>query len=200
MAFLFETLFTFTINQKLNMGDFKTALAITGRNEGGYSDNPNDRGSETYAGISRKFWPNLKMWPLIDEIKTRYKSANDINSAIKASPYPFEQYINDFYKVNFWDVNRLDEIHDQQICDTVYDFGVNSGVVQAAKFLQRSVGVKDDGQIGTGTLTAVNNANAKTVHNNFNQLRKDFYITLANKPGQSQFLKSWLSRLKPYKP
>jgi lysozyme family protein len=37
----------------------------------------------------------------------------------------------------------------------VFDGAVNSGVGQAAKWLQRAVGVKDDGIIGQGTLAAV---------------------------------------------
>ena len=39
------------------MGDFKTSLARTLRWEGGYSDDPVDRGGETYRGISRKNFP-----------------------------------------------------------------------------------------------------------------------------------------------
>ena len=37
----------------------------------------------------------------------------------------------------------------------VFDFAVNSGVSRSAKYLQRIVGVAQDGVIGNGTLAAV---------------------------------------------
>jgi lysozyme family protein len=39
------------------MTDFNQAFKITMNNEGGFSDNVNDRGGETWRGIARNFWP-----------------------------------------------------------------------------------------------------------------------------------------------
>jgi lysozyme family protein len=180
------------------MASFEIAEAITGRNEGGYANNPSDTGGETYAGIARNHWPKWQGWKYIDEIKTRWKTSKDINSAIKGSPYPFEVWISDFYKKNFWDVLKLDLVNDQQLANSVYDFGVNSGTSRSAKFLQQSAGVKDDGIIGNQTLHAVNSADRKVIYYDFNKRREAFYKSIA-KGNQAQFLKSWLSRLKPYK-
>lgn len=181
------------------MAKFETAEAITGRNEGGYANNPADRGGETYAGIARNFWPAWKGWVRIDEIKRDYgKSAATINRFAKADPI-LTRMISDFYKANFWDVNRLDQFKDQQLANTVYDFGVNSGVMKAAVTLQEVLGVSQDGKIGPITIAQANAGNPKAIHTAYNCLREKYYRKLAEKPSQAQFLKSWLSRLKPYK-
>lgn len=180
------------------MAKFEIAEAITGRNEGGYANDPADRGGETYAGIARKFWPNWSGWKRIDFIKDNYgKSAATINNYAR-NDKELSKEISSFYKVNFWDVNNLDQFTDQQIANTIYDFGVNSGTGRAAKELQNILGVIQDGKIGPKTIAQVNSGNFKAVHAAYNCRRKEFYEGLAKKPSQAKFLKSWLSRLKPY--
>lgn len=48
------------------MADFKTAYDITSGLEGGYVNDTNDLGQETYKGISRRFWPHWDGWQHID--------------------------------------------------------------------------------------------------------------------------------------
>lgn len=176
------------------MANFEQALKITANNEGGYSNDTNDHGGETMRGIARKYWPNWPGWKIVDEFKGQPKFISIINSS---------QAIKDlaatFYKQNFWDVNKLDQINDQQLANSVYDFGVNAGVGTAAKTLQRAVGITADGIIGSGTLQAVNSANAENLYNTFNSDRKSYYGTIiARDPSQKAFQHSWLSRIKPY--
>ena len=180
------------------MADFLTAYKITNNNEGGYSNNPYDSGGETYAGISRNNWPNWEGWSHIDEIKTRWDSIKNINTAIQISPYPFPAWIQQFYKQNFWDPLQLDSVNDQQIANAVYDFGVNAGIDRSAKFIQHATNVPVDGIIGGMTLRAINTNNPQVTLGLFNHNREDFYKSLSQKPGQHQFLASWLSRIKPY--
>lgn len=180
------------------MAKFEIAEAITGRNEGGYANNPADRGGETYAGIARKFWPNWKGWIQIDMIKRVYgKSASVINKEAKRD-LQLHRDISAFYKANFWDANNLDKFNDQQIANSVYDFGVNAGVKKAAKTLQQVIGVMDDGIIGNETLTKLHSLRPMPVHVSYNKSRREYYERLAQNPTQHQFLISWLSRLKPY--
>ena len=179
------------------MADFLTAFKITGINEGGYAFNHNDAGKETYCGIARKFWPNWAGWPIIDEAKTHVDNVIGLDMMLSKNSN-IQSMIDNFYKQNFWDVNKLDLINDQQLANNIYDFGVNSGTGEAAKTLQLNAGVTQDGIIGTQTLNTVNNYNAEAIYNAYNNSRKLFYIELSKKPGQLQFLNSWLSRLKPY--
>lgn len=180
------------------MANFEIAESITGRNEGGYANNPADNGGETYAGIARNHWPKWEGWSIIDNIKKHFgNTAKAININAK-SDHRLNLLISQFYKKNFWDPLKLDLVNDQQLANSVYDFGVNSGTSRSAKYLQLSAGVKDDGIIGKQTLAAVNSADRKVIYYDFNKRRETFYKSIA-KGNQAQFLKSWLSRLKPYK-
>jgi len=181
------------------MAKFEIAEHLTGRNEGGYAFDKADRGGETIQGVARNFWPSWKGWKTIDLIKsTKGKSASIINLNTK-NDKEFQKLVSDFYKSNFWDVNRLDNFNDQQLANSVYDFGVNSGTGRAAKFLQEILGVSVDGEIGPKTLAQLNVGNFKAIHAAYNCKRKAFYEGLAKNPTQKKFLKSWLSRLKEYK-
>jgi len=180
------------------MADFKTAYKKTSLIEGGYVNNSSDHGGETIYGIARKFWPNWPGWAIVDSIKASgAKTAKDINKLADANPQ-LEAYKLSFYKQNFWDVNKLDLINDQQLANNVYDFGVNSGVSKGAKTLQAACCVEADGIIGPKTIACVNSGNAKAIYEKYNTLRSEFYHRLAANPGQLQFLKSWMSRVKPY--
>lgn len=179
------------------MAKFNEAYLLTGHNEGGYANNPNDHGGETYAGIARNFWPAWTGWAIIDKAKSVSKTVPLINQYAKNNG--IDKFVASFYEKNFWDVNRLDLINDQQLANNVYDFGVNSGTPKAAKTLQTAVGTTTDGIIGQATLNAVNSGDAITIYNRYNELRSEFYHSLAKNPGQLQFLKSWMSRIKPYK-
>lgn len=180
------------------MANFQIAEQITGRNEGGYANNPADTGGETYAGIARNHWPKWEGWKEIDFIKSKYgKSASTINKYAESN-LSIIKSISDFYKKNFWDVLRLDQFVDQQLANSVYDFAVNSGTNRSAKFIQQSAKVNDDGIIGKQSLHAINSADRKVIYYDFNKRRETFYKSIA-KGNQAQFLKSWLSRLKPYK-
>lgn len=180
------------------MADFKQAFGLTAINEGGYANNPDDIGKETYAGIARKFWPNWNGWIIIDKIKSQHgQSASTINQFASLDTN-LQEAISSFYKANFWDQNKLDEFNDQQLANNVYDFGVNSGTSKAAKLLQECLLLPADGIIGNQTLAAVNSSLAKTLYENYNYKRKQFYENLASNPTQHQFLSSWLTRLKTY--
>ena len=53
------------------MADFNLSIPKILKHEGGYVDNPNDIGKETYGGISRKYNPNWEGWKFIDDWKLR---------------------------------------------------------------------------------------------------------------------------------
>lgn len=180
------------------MAKFEDAYKITERNEGGYANNKADHGGETYAGIARNFWPNWSGWMIIDKAKSVSKTAPLINQYAKDNG--IDAHVSKFYKTNFWDALKLDLINDQQVANNIYDFGVNSGTVKAAKTLQRVLKITDDGIIGNQTINASNAMQADDLHNAYNGARIEFYNQLAARDAsQKQFLKSWLSRIKPYR-
>lgn len=186
------------------MTKFEIAESITGRNEGGWANNPADTGGETMYGIARNHWPKWAGWAVIDTIKSKYgRTASVINKYAKQDA-GLQEMVSKFYKQNFWDALRLDAITDQQLANTVYDFAVNSGTVRGAKFLQQAandtglVNLVVDGAIGPKSIAAINALNPQNVYVNYNRRREEFYRSIA-KGNQAQFLKSWLSRLRAYK-
>jgi lysozyme family protein len=195
------------------MANYKISEGITGLNEGGYANNKKDRGKETFAGVSRLYWPSWRGFEYIDRFKAEYARAKTkmslaawINASAKATP-ELTLLISGFYKQNFWNVNQLDYINDQQLANTIYDFGVNSGTSRAADYLQdaynnlRGTGkaLKNDSDIGPTTIGAVNAFPARLLHAEYNRLRESFYRSLAEDPTQADFLNGWLKRLKAYK-
>ena len=51
------------------MADFDIAYGETELREGGYVNDPVDRGGETHRGVARKFNPDWKGWALVDRLK-----------------------------------------------------------------------------------------------------------------------------------
>ena len=129
------------------MADFETAFNLTAIHEGGYSNNPADRGGETYRGISRKFYPDWSGWQSIDD---RGSSCN------------VDLLVMSFYKRQFWDKLKAELLDSQSIASELFATSVNMGVFAGSKMLQRSVNLikpdllSIDGVIGGQTIDAVN--------------------------------------------
>jgi len=124
------------------MADFNEAIKKVLQSEGGYSNDPLDKGGETYEGISRKNWPNWKGWELIDAgIRNSEELDEDVMS---------------FYKENFWDEISGDNINIQQIADLLVDSAVNEGISPAIKRAQLLVGLPQTGKITQELIDKLN--------------------------------------------
>ena len=64
------------------MANFNESFNITLGYEGGYSNDPDDAGGETYKGISRRYHPGWKGWALIDELKSKGVFIEEIRKII----------------------------------------------------------------------------------------------------------------------
>jgi lysozyme family protein len=116
--------------------------------EGGYVNDPTDRGGETMYGITKKV-----------------ARENDYLGQMKYLPYALAVSI---YQKRYWDALRLNNIctRSHELAKQLFDFGVNSGVSTAGKCLQKVLNVLNqqqalypdlvaDGILGTRTLTAL---------------------------------------------
>lgn len=124
------------------MADFKTALDKVLSREGGYVNDPDDKGGETYKGISRKYNPDWKGWRIIDNTKKEHPK--DFKGYLNRNP-ELEKAVYDLYKDKYWDCFDLDEIPNQQVADIIFDTCVNQGAVAAIKFAERSLGLRETG-------------------------------------------------------
>lgn len=116
------------------MADFNKAIVKLLKKEGGYANNPNDRGGETYKGIARKYHSTNYMWTLIDRYKDECK--NVINSTFKKkldSDKAIDAEVRRIYKTSYWDKFKLDTIENQKVAEQIFDDAVNRGVSAACK-------------------------------------------------------------------
>ena len=146
------------------------------QSEGGYVNDPADHGGETNFGVTIGAW---------GEYLGRAIQPGEMKALTRDAVKPF-------YKQMYWDKVKGDDLP-AGVDYAVFDFAVNAGVARAARFLQRAVGVVDDGVIGAVTLRTVANADPQKLLDNFSDQKQGFYNRLATNPSQQKFLKGWLA-------
>lgn len=153
----------------------------------GYANHPNDKGGLTIAGMTRKYFPNLKVWKSIDALPTEKE-----RKAYKPTEEEWNDIYEQYYK-NFYVPVKGDYYDNEDVAFVVWDTAVGSGVVTTVKMLQRVLGVTVDGKVGPQTLGT---ANVQThVWERFTEARKQFYENIvARDPSQKVFIKGWLNR------
>ena len=139
------------------MANYNIAYNKVIKVEGGYVNDPDDAGGETYMGISRKFNPNAKFWKVIDEIKSINKNITnkEMNAILKKNNSIIGE-IKNIYKNKYWDKLYLDNLNSQKIAEELFDTAVNMGVSVAIKILQNSLKVKTDGKMTNDLIKIVN--------------------------------------------
>jgi lysozyme family protein len=186
------------------MANFSIAYKKTSIIEGSYSYDKDDRGGETYRGISRVFHPNWEGWGLIDSFRTDKLFPQCLNGNEKIS-----QMVYAFFKSEYWDRIYGDSIEDQNIANEMYDIAVNTGIKRAILFLQRTLNIlnrnendyfniKEDGVLGVITLNTLNNhpKNYKYVYNMLNILQACYYVNIVERTeSQERFIRGWLKRV-----
>ena len=109
------------------MANFTEAIEIIILNEGGYVNNPNDKGGETYMGISRNTHPNAIIWKHVDKITVKYKTAKTITKYLKQNK-ELTHEIEAIYKSDYWSRFNLDKEKSQRLANQIFDSAVNCGV------------------------------------------------------------------------
>lgn len=118
--------------------NFAPSLACVLGYEGGYSNHPDDPGGPTMKGIIQREYDAYR--------RSKGRGTQSVKLIEDAE-------LRDIYRKSYWDASRCDDLP-AGVDLVVFDASVNSGVAQSAKWLQRSVGAKDDGVIGTMTVDA----------------------------------------------
>lgn len=119
--------------------NFAPSLAAVLQHEGGYVNDPQDPGGATNKGVTQHVYDD---WRRSQGLAPRSVRAIE----------PAE--IQAIYRKRYWDAIRGDDLP-AGVDYCTFDFAVNSGVNRAARYLQKAVGVLDDGKIGPMTLAAV---------------------------------------------
>jgi len=172
------------------MAEFKEVFDLMMIHEGGWVNDPDDKGLETFRGISRKFWPNWHGWVMIDNAKNYTEFPKNLSRN-----EDLNELVAEFYKENFWDKWQGDKINNQSIASILVDWLLNSGK-WGIIIPQRIMGLVEDGIVGPMTLKAVNTANQKGLFQDIKKAREKFFWDIVkNNPTQQKFIKGWLNRL-----
>ena len=103
------------------------------KKEGGYVNDPDDAGGQTYRGISRKYNPNWKGWVVVDNyLKEFGGETSAFKKALDRNEILLDQ-VKLYYKERYWDVLNLDTC-------------VNTGKTNAVKLAQKVLGLKVTGK------------------------------------------------------
>jgi lysozyme family protein len=129
---------------------FEAAFCALIDTEGGWSDDPNDPGNWT-SGMTGK-----------GELRgTKFGIAANTYGAMDIRNLTLDQ-AREIYKRDYWDIwaelPGLTSSMPDSLLFELFDASVNAGKGNAARFLQRAVGVTDDGNIGPATLAALDHA------------------------------------------
>ena len=188
------------------MAQFSLSYRKTGKNEGGYANNPNDKGGETWRGIARTRHPEWEGWEIIDKkkLESDFPNSLDIDAFLP-------NMLVKFYHDNFWVPISGDLIPDQDIADRLYDIAVNSGPGTAIKFLQTSINLLNrnqklyldiavDGSMGQhtiGALTSCLSVRGKDILLLDLALEQgcNYRRIMLSDPTQEEFLLGWYGRL-----
>ena len=148
------------------MIDFDVTIDRVLGHEGGYVDDPADPGGETNWGISRRSYPTRDIRNLTrDGAKAIYKA--DFSDPIAS------------------------KVDDSALVAQLFDAAVNHGMDNATRFLQRALGVADDGHFGRCSTAALKLADIKDVHLLFRAERFEFWTKLIR---FDRFGRGWVRR------
>lgn len=175
------------------MATFQSAVQNTLLWEGGYSNDPNDSGGETYEGISRRNWPAWAGWASIDSAKSQPNFPHSLNSNSV-----LQGNVVDFYRQNYW---KYDDILSQAVANKIFDLAVNVGQVHAHKIAQHTVNtlspgthLQEDGILGPASIAAINVLDGAMLVALRQSAVQYHQSIVASNPQDAEYLAGWIRR------
>ena len=186
------------------MADFIKAYSKLLPVEGGYVNDPDDTGKETYKGISRKWHPSWAGWKMIDQ----YKGISGFPARLSRD-LTLQKMVQDFYEAEYWNKIMGKYIPHQEVADELFDTAVNMGTGVAIQFLEASLNllnrngtlfpdVKPDAVMDHATIQRLNAlpySDAPFLLRALNAYQAARYISICEKnPTQEKFFRGWIKR------
>jgi lysozyme family protein len=158
--------------------NFSVCLEATLRFEGGYSNDPGDRGGKTQWGVTHIDYDAYR--------RSHQQEPRDVREMTEAER-------DDIYRNRYWCAIHGDELP-AGIDFVVWDAGVNSGNSRGANWLNGALGLPLTGKIDVAqVLAALKGRDNVTVINAAIDARVAFLRRIAHGL-QAKFLRGWLSR------
>ena len=168
------------------MADVKLLEPIIKKWEGGWADDPTDRGGKTMCGVT------MATWQVYCRNHGKVATPETLRNITK------EEW-SEILETMYWDRIQGDRVNSQSIaniwCDWVWASG-SYGITN----VQRLLGVKVDGIVGPKTLNAVNRQNPKELFLAIQRERVAFVDRVIRAhPEQERHRRGWLNRIKDFK-
>lgn len=168
------------------MADIKPLIQFISRWEGGFVNDPDDKGGPTNMGVTLKTWK-----------KTGYDKNNDgVIDEADLQGITHQEMVGIVLRPHFWDRWKADYINNQSIANLVVDWMWHSGN-RTIPIVQRILNVKPDGIVGKQTLNAINQyPDQKELFemikmNRINDIHRICQIT----PSNMKFKRGWMNRV-----
>ena len=165
--------------QNITSPAFGASLPFILRWEGGFVDDPDDRGGRTNKGVTQNVYQTWRTDQGLPQ-----QDVQQIN----------DQEVAAIYYQRYWLPAKCDALR-RKLDLAAFDTAVNMGPNRAIKVLQQAVGCDADGAFGDKTKAACDGCDLGEAMINYCDIREGIYRTLAQRPGQDKFLKGWLNRL-----
>lgn len=147
--------------------------------EGGFSNNPADRGGATNKGVTLTTF---------QQFYGTDKTANDLRTMTESQ----WMYI---FKTGYWDRWQADRIVSQSLANILVDWVWASGSHGITR-PQKILGVKPDGIVGEKTLAALNARPPEPLFQQIKAARIAFVEGIVrSNPSQKIFLRGWKNRI-----
>jgi len=181
--------------------EFKDAYIELIGDEGGYVNDPDDSGGETYKGISRRYNPDWTGWNLIDNYKENKENFKDF---LKTDDN-LEALVQAYYKANYWHKFKGEELP-YIVAEELFEQSVNLGTWKTAGInLQKALNLlnrngklfKDllvDGLVGPTTLKTVKLVKSRRLLKVLNGLQFMRYYELDTKNPTLEKYVGWFDR------
>jgi lysozyme family protein len=152
--------------------------------EGGFVNDPADRGGATNKGVTLRTW-QAQGWDKNHDGKIDVTDLKLISDADAIA----------IMKRDYWDRWRADQISSQAIANILVDWVWASGV-WGIKIPQDMLGCRADGIVGQKTLAALDRQDPVQFFARLKERREQYlYDICKSRPANKKFLKGWLRRL-----
>lgn len=187
------------------MSDFKLAykkmiLAEYSDREDLFVHHHNDESGYTVGGIYQSMNKNAIDWNFVNEIVLLCGDGKKTSQGIRrASKMIYNDdliqfQVFNYFKANYWDMIRLDELHSDKVAQEIYMAAVLYGTTRSVKMAQKLAMVKEDGLIGDITLKALNRLDVDYFDRAFDEEEIKLATSIATNNNKMHYLKGWLNR------
>lgn len=175
------------------MDNFDSAFQVVLKHEGGFVNDPNDKGGPTKYGVSL-YWLQTQGFTFAD---LNHDGRIDIEDIKALTP----DKAAEFYREKWWNKYGYGNISNCEIATRIFDMAVNMGGIQANKLAQRAAIrcgnlCAADGVFGPVSFNAITTVSPECWLKQFKELCAEFYRQLViTHPNYVIYINGWLKRV-----